>query len=347
MKNAIASVLLLALSQLGSAVATDHNEPQEYVRRRYSHDLNDTSRGSKSRLTVMDDEARHQRGDAASTYGSIDAASTLDSRALQGIPTQSEAAALAWINQHPAVATFSEARREQLLGMTTLYFATLGDMWTTSTNWLAYTVPECVWYNNAGTPEEVCDAEGFLTRLDLEDNNLAGSLPNDFFNLKNLTSLDLEDNMLEGRLSANVRNFRQMRKLQLNKNMFSGRLPNELAALAVLEELDLSENQFEGSLNPLYARLRVLKILNLYYAGGNTGLTGTIPVEFYTMPMLMDLNLEYNAFTGTLPTEIGLSPSLEFLSESSLPACLLISQIILHLFGVWLAYVCVYVCLRP
>ena len=336
MKNAIAPAFLLAaviVGQLASVHADTYGsyleeyygrqQPQqqqhEYIRKR-------STRDSEPRLVKAPEQSNpfYVREEASEEidsygYGDLEIVSYSDfasNRKLQGIPSAAQAAALEWMNNLPGIETIEENRADQLFGLVWLYFATMGDEWNNNTRWLNYSAPECTWYNQAGTPEQICDELGYYTRFDLEDNGLVGTIPEAFYNLINITSLDLEDNELTGTLSVNIRNWREMRKIQFNKNALTGKMPGEMASMRLLEELDFSENEFSQFIPPVWANtMNSLKILNLYFAGGLVGLTGTVPPQMYALPNLVDMNLEYNAFNGTIPTEIGLSTTLEFLSK--------------------------------
>ena len=357
MKNAMASPFLLAaviVGQLASVYANTYDsyleeyfgrQPQQQQQQQHEYIRKRSTRDAEPRLVkepkpsnpffVREEDASEN----IDSYGDLEIVSYWDaarSRKLQGIPSAAEAAAFEWVNNYPRIETLEITRAEQLFGMVWFYFATMGDEWTNNTRWLNYSAPECTWYNQAGTPEQICDEFGYYTRFDLEDNGLVGTIPDAFYSLVNITSLDLEDNQLTGKLGVDIRNWRLMRKIQLNKNALTGKMPGEMASMRLLEELDFSENEFSRFIPPVWANtMNSLKILNLYFAGGLVGLTGTVPPRMYSLPNLVDMNLEYNAFTGTIPTEIGLSTTLEFLSRYLLACtalCLLmnVSNLSLH-----------------
>jgi Leucine-rich repeat (LRR) protein len=73
-----------------------------------------------------------------------------------------------------------------------LYNSTQGENWNTHSNWLGFSGTECTWYG------VICnDAGGEVIELDLNANNLAGSLP---WSLQNLTHL--ADNQSDFRWNA-------------------------------------------------------------------------------------------------------------------------------------------------
>ena len=62
----------------------------------------------------------------------------------------------------------------QRYALATLYYSTNGDSWSVSNNWLS-SQNECTWYTSF--VGYVCDSENHYMELDLQGNNLKGSLP--------------------------------------------------------------------------------------------------------------------------------------------------------------------------
>ena len=81
-------------------------------------------------------------------------------------------------------------------------------------------------------------------------------------------------------------------------NSLTGDIPTELGILTLLHSLDLSENQLVGTLPTELDRLTKLAVLAIHQT--NSELTGTLP-SFNRFPLLRELNLESNAFTGAIP----------------------------------------------
>ena len=103
-------------------------------------------------------------------------------------PTGAPATAL------PSAAGSAETDREALVA---LYHATDGPNWENNTNWLS-----------DAPLEEWCgvktDNTGWVTRLSLNWNQLAGPIPLDLGNLANLEWLDLDGNHLSGEIPAEL-----------------------------------------------------------------------------------------------------------------------------------------------
>lgn len=72
-----------------------------------------------------------------------------------------------------------------------LYIATGGDNWVKNTNWNTE-APLNQWYGIS------TDADGFVTTINLKDNNLDGTLPKSLVELVNLKNLLLSDNNISG-----------------------------------------------------------------------------------------------------------------------------------------------------
>ena len=87
--------------------------------------------------------------------------------------------------------------------------------------------------------------------------------------------------------------------MDLFSNKLSGRIPSELGRLTNVELVDLSENAFTGELPNEMALMTSLRELHLHQTNGT--LTGKLPA-FDTFPNLVDLLLDSNYFSGSIPT---------------------------------------------
>ncbi|MBX2927398.1 MAG: BspA family leucine-rich repeat surface protein [Saprospiraceae bacterium] len=94
------------------------------------------------------------------------------------------------------------------LALASLYNNTEGPGWTDNTNWLVPGRPLHTWYGVS------VDAQGCVTQIRLDNNDLRGNLPN--LNMSRLQLLSLADNALEGAVPAF--NTPELRRLNLRNN---------------------------------------------------------------------------------------------------------------------------------
>ena len=187
-----------------------------------------------------------------------------------------------------------------------LYNSTEGPNWERQGGW--------------GTNEPIGDWEGVtvddttgrVTRLDLEENRLSGSIPSSIGNLTSLEYLHLYRNQLRGSIPPSLGNLANLRWLDLFGNRLTGGVPSELGRLTKLEVLQVLNNQLTGVIPPELGRLADLQIISFE---GNQ-LTGGIPPELGRLTNLQDLILDRNQLTGGIPPELGRLTNLQYLSLS-------------------------------
>jgi gliding motility-associated-like protein len=223
----------------------------------------------------------------------------------------------------------NSCRYRDSLALITFYNATNGDQWfNTQRNdkkWKVVGVPISNWHG------VTLNTEGCVFKIELNDNNLKGQLPNldlpnlqvlslwqnqlsgtiPNFNLPNLQELVLVENQLNGtipnfnlpnlgflflydnQLSGVIPNFNlpKLYSLSLSGNQLSGSIPN--FNLPNLLRLYLYDNQLSGSV----PNFNLLNLQTLWL--GNNQLSGAIPN--FNFPNLTGLYLESNQLSGTIP----------------------------------------------
>ncbi|CAN1130448.1 Leucine-rich repeat protein 1 [Linum perenne] len=91
-------------------------------------------------------------------------------------------------------------------------------------SWDPTLVDPCTWFH------VTCNDDNRVTRLNLEDNRLNGSIPTELGNLKNLVALDLFNNSLSGSIPSSLgSNLQSLKFLRLQNNKLSGEIPKSLA----------------------------------------------------------------------------------------------------------------------
>ena len=211
-----------------------------------------------------------------------------------------------WLNNIPDLSGVmrcekSEENDDRSL-LTRFYYVSNGPNWINDTNWLSDTPLE-EWYGVS------TDDQGRVTRLELLNNNLVGTIPKELGQLSNLKVLNLYDNQLAGSIPPELGQLTRLNLLSLWNNELTGSIPAELGQLSNLEELNLSGNKLTGSIPPELGQLVNLTSLSLTF----NSLTGSIPAELGQLSNLEELNLNGNKLTGSIPPELERLALLEVL----------------------------------
>ncbi len=191
------------------------------------------------------------------------------------------------------------------LALVALYNSTNGPNWI---NTWDLSQPVNTWYgvNMALDGCSVID-------LQLGNNGLVGSLPDELGNLSNIYGLWLYNNQISGSIPTSLGNLSNMSSLFLYNNQLSGSIPRELGNATALRTLGLDENELTGSIPIEFGNLINLTSLSL----DNNQLTGNIPSEFGNLLSLRTLNIYNNDLTGSLPASMGNLSQLEWFKGQS------------------------------
>lgn len=160
-------------------------------------------------------------------------------------------------------------------------------------------------------PKKLCESST-IVHLYLSSNQLTNLIPECIGKLSGLKILQIDNNYLEGPIPRSVGALRNLATLSLRGNRLSGNIPLELFNCTNLVTLDLSYNNFTGHIPRAISHLTLLNILVL----SHNQLSGVIPaeicvgfsrssqsdVEFFQYHGLLDLS--YNRLTGQIPPTI-------------------------------------------
>jgi len=159
-----------------------------------------------------------------------------------------------------------------------VYETTAGTNWQVNDNW-----------DISNEPRDFAlvetNANGEVTALNLQKNNLTGTLPN-LAALTDLTTLNLYSNQLTGPMPA-LTTLTALTTLNVRNNQLTGPMP-ELSALSQLENLSFYHNQLCGQIPDLSA-LKNIKQLDL----SDNQLSGPIP-DLSQLTQLQNLGLGGN-----------------------------------------------------
>ncbi|XP_065637812.1 receptor-like protein EIX1 [Quercus suber] len=157
-----------------------------------------------------------------------------------------------------------------------------------------------------------------LTYLDLAYNPCINSLIFLWLNSStNLVFVDLSSNQLKGSIPNIFGNMKSLEQLFLNDNQLEGGIPKSLGDICTLHELYLSSNNLNGQVLDFFHNLQgcakdSLESLHL----GKNQITGPMP-NFAIFPSLRELDISNNKFNGTLGGRIGSLYKLEYLDIRS------------------------------
>ncbi|KAG2278166.1 hypothetical protein Bca4012_041533 [Brassica carinata] len=154
-----------------------------------------------------------------------------------------------------------------------------------------------------------CDS---LNYIRMADNKLSGQVPVRFWELP-LTRLELSNNRLQGSIPPSISKARQLSQLEISGNKFSGAIPVRICDLGGLRVVDLSRNRFSGSIPSCINRLKNLERLEMQ----ENMLDGEIPSSVRSCAKLTELNLSDNRLRGGIPPELGELPVLNYLDLSN------------------------------
>lgn len=201
--------------------------------------------------------------------------------------------------------------------LVTLFNAMGGANWNRNEGWLGAAGTECSWRGVE------CDSGNTtVLGIELDYNNVSGSISPAIASLHNLQTLNLTSNSISGTIPSFLPQLSALRVLRLAGNNLTGGIPKELGSIKTLRVLSLSANPLGGTI-PVELSTIPLEELQI----GDDALTGTIPAAFFQMGSLTRLEAYANRLTGTIPATLAL-PNLTNLDlgnndlSGTLPAAL-------------------------
>jgi hypothetical protein len=127
---------------------------------------------------------------------------------------------------------------EERQALEALYKATDGDHWKHRVGWMGPPGTECNWHGVS------CGRGGNrsmgIMSLDLRENNLAGTIPEEIGQLRKLESLSLEKNHLMGAIPSSLGQLGDLKWLRLYGNHLSGVVPDPLIQRWLAGPLNIS-----------------------------------------------------------------------------------------------------------
>ncbi|XP_028080735.1 probable LRR receptor-like serine/threonine-protein kinase At3g47570 [Camellia sinensis] len=151
-----------------------------------------------------------------------------------------------------------------------------------------------------------------LQRLYLLGNELEGSIPDKICHLSNLGEIYLQNNKLSGSIPHCTGNLSHLQRLLLSSKKLNSSIPSSLWSLENLLNLNLSSNLLGVSLDPNIKALKGLESMDL----SSNNISGKILDAIVAFQSLSSLNLSRNSFWGSIPESFGNLITLDSLDLS-------------------------------
>ncbi|KAL6839793.1 hypothetical protein ACP4OV_030481 [Aristida adscensionis] len=138
-----------------------------------------------------------------------------------------------------------------------------------------------------------------LAMLNLSVNNLDGPIPNEILAISSLSlGLDLSNNKLTGSIPQQIGKLINLGILDISNNKLSGEIPSDLGLCAVMQFLHMEDNMLSGIIPQSLNKLKAIQMMDL----SENNLSGPIPIFFVNFDTLYHLNLSYNKLNGEIPS---------------------------------------------
>ena len=181
------------------------------------------------------------------------------------------------------------------------------------------TVSYCSWTG------VTCSGGVEVTKLDLYNKDISGTIATQIGDLTSLTYLKLYINKLTGTIPTSIGYLSSVSVLYLSYNKLTGTIPTSIGYMTLIKYLDLSINKLTGTIPTSIGYMTLITNLYLY----SNKLTGTIPTSIGYLSSLSDLSVSYNSLSGQVPTSLCAATHLSYLyisnnkfNMSCYPTCL-------------------------
>jgi len=228
---------------------------------------------------------------------------TVSSSADFEVKTSPQSEALDWIIYDDQISLCpGDDKLVQRYALTVIYFALGGDFWMDCGRFSSMCEgvkflsedSECAWDGI------LCDDDGFVKEIHLDEKGMAGTIPDEITHLTNLMAIDMDDNDIYGSIPATIGSLKKLRVLDFDKNVMTGSIPESLYELKTLEVLDINNNRFDGSISTKIGNLHKLEFFQLH----NNFFDQTIPSSFGRLKKIEILTFNGNGFNGEIPKEV-------------------------------------------
>lgn len=137
--------------------------------------------------------------------------------------------------------------------------------------------------------------------LPIDDNNLTGTIPDEFGQLTMLTEVDLSFNKnLEGSIPQTLSMLQNLEIFRIREANIAGPIPDGIGAATKLKQFQADSNALTGSIPTTVGQLVQIEA---WFSQFNS-LSGSLPSEMGLMTSLQLLFLKDNSLNGSIPSTV-------------------------------------------
>ena len=151
----------------------------------------------------------------------------------------------------------------------------------------------------------------FLTvNFEIQTNEFEGTIPTELYGLTKLNTISLRENdAITGTISTLISQLTSLSVLQLGFTGLDGPIPEEMFVLTDLAELNLEGAGFSGPIPESFKRLNA-SLMDLFL--NDNQFTGSVPVAFDYLTALETLQIQGNDLTGSISAAVCAERGLRF-----------------------------------
>ena len=154
--------------------------------------------------------------------------------------------------------------------------------------------------------------------LGFQDNFLEGTIPPNLYDLTKLSIISISNNTkVGGTISSQIRQLTELTRIEAANTMVEGTIPDEIYHLPLFADLVVSNAKMSGPLKEDVSLLNAtMRLLILDF----NSFTGALPTALDVLTALENLLLEGNEFTGTISDTVCRERGLGFMKLHRLTA---------------------------
>ena len=180
-------------------------------------------------------------------------------------------------------------------------------------------------------------SQALLKVLDVEQNQVTGTIPTEFGAFRDITGLSLKRNLLTGTLPASLGNLVNLREFTASDNQIKGSIPESLGNLVNLNRLRLDNNLLTGTIPSSLSNLN--QLTTVFLLGTGNDLDGPVPEELRNDPGRIESDLTMTALPSPAPVSTNSTQvptagqtvlqDVDSMTEGPLPLSVFIALIVL------------------